>query len=163
MVVVDVDGLASHPKPRCRFRANYISQRELYTTETSVLQLITFQNSSKWHFILKDTQDMNIYLIPMTTEQSDNNSQKSEHETLQLRYSREKSFNLRVQAREDWRKRHRMVATNQTWMDIDRKKTTLLNWPEAAQKYSAYKVEKMSVLSRNVLFMSIVIDIEWWS
>ena len=32
---------------------------------------------------------MNIYLIQMTAKQSDNNSQKSEHETLQLRYSRE--------------------------------------------------------------------------
>jgi len=51
--------------------------------------------------MLKDTQDMNIYLIPMTAEQSDNDSQKSEHETLQLRYSKEKPTNLRVQARED--------------------------------------------------------------
>jgi len=32
---------------------------------------------------------MNIYLIQMTAEQSDNSSYKSEHKTLQLRYSRE--------------------------------------------------------------------------
>ena len=116
----------SHPKPSCGFWANYISQRELYTTATSLLQPIlclTFQNSSTRHFILKD---MNIYLVQMTAEQSDNNSHRSEHETLQLRYSRENPTNLRVQAREDWRKRYRMVATNQTLMHIDRKKTTLL-------------------------------------
>jgi len=44
---------------------------------------------------------MNIYLIQMTAEQSDNKIHKSEHETLQLRYSRDKRTHLRVEAREE--------------------------------------------------------------
>jgi len=44
---------------------------------------------------------MNIYLIQTTAGQSGNNSHKSEHEILQLRYLNSKPSNLRAQARED--------------------------------------------------------------
>ena len=44
---------------------------------------------------------MNTYFIRMTAGQSDNNSQKSEHETLQLRYLNDKPTDLCTQARED--------------------------------------------------------------
>ena len=94
--------------------------------------------------MLKDMQDMNIYLIQMTAEQSDNNSQKSEHETLQLRYSKEKPTNLRVQAREEV-----SYGSNKSNFNGYRSQNNIIDWPEAAQKYSAYKVEKMSMLSRN--------------
>lgn len=57
----------------------------------------------------------------MTTGQSDKDSRKSEHETLQLRCLNDKPTNLRVQVRGDWRKRYRRVVTNPILLESDHK------------------------------------------
>ena len=98
-----------------------------HTFQHSPLHL-TFQNSPVCHFISKDTRDMNIYLIQTLDRVII--TVISQSMRLQPRYLNDKPTEP---DRDDRGQRTRIIEYNPTMQN------NIVDWPEAAQKYSSYK------------------------